>query len=341
MTRPNSMQCKLCGQKSYLISDSVPAYQEGKIFAIYECEGCRVSFAYPLETEDLIYKLIYHNIELVPGYNRYHYYAYEVLKQKRPLDYLCRQEESYWAVVQHLRKRRRLEENTLHILEVGCGMGYFTYALNQDGFNVKGVDISSEALIWAHENYNSYFSNSTLQDLKIQDIRYDVIIMNQLLEHISDVHGFIADALSLLAPKGELLITTPNKSAYSDSGVDWETELPPVHLWWFSEDSMRFIAGRHNCTITFIAFEQFYDSFYRKKMPITPLQSRKSILSAQGDLLLKQPIPDVRPVRKLLECMGFISLLRKVRTIFDANDKWCGPQGPICAAVLRYKGGTH
>ncbi|GFE58594.1 bifunctional 2-polyprenyl-6-hydroxyphenol methylase/3-demethylubiquinol 3-O-methyltransferase UbiG [Geobacter sp. AOG1] len=331
-TAKMSENCSLCGHAVHVVTESAPGYQEGPKYTIYECEGCFSSFASPLAVEDAIYGHIYDNIQHVPGYNRYYHYAHEVLNQKRALDYLSRQEESYWAVARHLRERRNAE-GRLTILEVGCGMGYFTYALSQDGFSVTGVDISPQAVAWALENYGPYYANKTLEELKAQSQRYDAIIMNQLIEHLPDVHAFISEVLSLLTPNGELIVTTPNKSAYPDG--TWETELPPVHLWWFGEEAMKCLAKRHNCTIAFVDFEPFYTTFYRRKIPGSPLLSRQSIFDADGKLSVSQCLRPVTPLQRIMEQSGFLALLRKIRSVMVTNDRWLGAQGPICAAVLR------
>ena len=327
--------CPLCGCGVHVVSDAAPGYQQGQTFTICECDGCRASFAWPLAVADAIYGQIYANVRNVPGYNRYFRYAHEVLNQKQPLDYLMGQEESYWAVVCHLRKRRSAG-GRLNILEVGCGMGYFTHALAKDGFTVTGVDISPQAVAWALEHYGPYYAGKTLQELQARGDRYDAIIMNQLIEHLPDVHGFIAAAVALLSPGGELLITTPNKSAYPDA--KWETDLPPVHLWWFGEEAMSLLAERHDCTVTFIDFAPFYAANFRIKTAPVPMGDKQPVFDASGTLLISQPLPPVSPVRKLLEQTGVMDFLRTLRANIVTRNRWRGARGPICAAVLRRTG---
>src|SRR6185369_8216263 len=95
-----------CGQAVHQPGAIAPGYQLGNFYVINECEGCMSSFAAPLEIDDSLYDLIYANARYAPGYNRYFSYAQAVLKQGNPLDYLSRQEESYWAVARHVKARR-------------------------------------------------------------------------------------------------------------------------------------------------------------------------------------------------------------------------------------------
>lgn len=328
----NVKKCPLCAHAVHIITTSAPGYQRGTDYWIYECENCLSSFAAPLESNDLLYSLIYTNIQSVPGYNRYFRYAHEVLNQQNPLEYLSRQEESYWAVAQHVVARKTADEE-LKILEVGCGMGYFSYALHQAGLNVTGVDLSATAVAWACDHYGPFYECISLHALHESGEKYDVIVMNQLIEHIPDVHKFIAEALALLSPKGELLLTTPNKSAYPDA--QWETELPPVHLWWFGEKSMNCIARQHECVIDFVDFTSFYDSFAILKSSGTQLRERHSVFDEQGKLLINQDIPLLNFWRNKLKQIGLLKMFRKTKNMLLQRKMWQGACGPICACILR------
>ncbi|OGW33760.1 MAG: hypothetical protein A2X58_05815 [Nitrospirae bacterium GWC2_56_14] len=332
MTREDRERCRLCGGTSHRLVGAAPGYQENRTYTICECESCLASFAFPLEADDALYGHIYRNIRSVPGYNRYYRYAYEVLAWQRPLAYLIRQEESYWAVARHLRTRRAAG-TAPSVLEIGCGMGYFTHALAEDGFSVTGVDISSQAIAWARDHYGNRYETATLGDLKARRTKYDAIIMNQLVEHLPDINGFIAEALELLSRDGELIITTPNKSAFPDA--DWETDLPPVHLWWLGEDAMKHLAKQHACELVFMDFSTFYDSCVRPRLQATPVASRKPVLDAQGSVLHGQELPPLGGFRRVLERTGALDILRRTRAEMSGCVRWHGARGPIIAAVLR------
>jgi len=327
--------CLLCAQPVRVVAERTIGYQAGQQFTIMECEGCRASYALPLKVDDAIYGHIYENIRFVPGYNRYHHYAMEVLRQKYALEYLSRQEESYWAVAHHLKKAQK-RSGGMKVLEVGCGLGYFTYALADAGFDVRGVDISPKAIAWAREHYGPYYAERTLADLKAEDTRYDIVIMNQLIEHLPDVNGFLAEALLLLSMEGELILTTPNKSAYPDA--IWETDLPPVHLWWFGEESLRYLASSHGCTVSFVDFKPFTDAHVRVKEPLQTPLTGQPVLDEQGTVILRQEITPVNSMKRVLERIGALEILRTVRATFQSKQQWRGSSGPILAAVFRRAG---
>jgi hypothetical protein len=76
-----------------------------------------------------------------------------------------------------------------------------------------------------------------------------------------DPIGFVSAALECLPSGGLLAITTPNKLQYGSQSaqrVIWDTELPPVHLWWFTKNSFMEMAKRVNCSVSFSDFPKFY-----------------------------------------------------------------------------------
>lgn len=43
------------------------------------------------------------------------------------------------------------------ILEVGSGLGYLTYAISQQGYNITGLDISHDAVKKAEKHFGKHF----------------------------------------------------------------------------------------------------------------------------------------------------------------------------------------
>jgi hypothetical protein len=154
--------------------------------------------------------------------------------------------------------------------------------------------------------------------------------------HVPDVHPFLAEALDLLAEGGELIVTTPNKDAYP--GATWETDLPPVHLWWFGEESLRHLASSHGCTASFVDFKPFTDAHVRVKEPPQSPLTGQPVLDEKGTVIVRQEMPPVSSLKRALEQTGALEILRTVRAALQGKDRWRGARGPIIAAVLRKTG---
>lgn len=258
MNDSTTTPCHLCGNAARLKFKDHTGYQNTCTYDIYHCDHCYTAFASPLKVNTEIYNLIYSKIDQVPGYERYLKYSNQVLKEQDPLDYLARSEDMYWSVQQVLKKLRNANPTKqLRILEIGCGFGYLTYALAKSGYDVSGIDISQVAVDQAIKRYGHHFACADVREYaKKMGAAYDIIILTEVIEHIENVIEFLSAADQLLLPGGNLIVTTPNRTPYP-ADMLWETEPPPVHLWWFSEQSTRSLANKLGHKVTFVDFTDF------------------------------------------------------------------------------------
>ncbi|MEZ0542281.1 class I SAM-dependent methyltransferase [Fibrella arboris] len=248
--------CPICENSQPKASKRLEGYQQGVFFDVLFCPGCDTAYVADRTSHDKIYDLIYANADVVGGYCRYQQFHDQIKKQARPLQYLAEQEGIYWTILKSIQDQ--LIVQTDRILEVGCGLGYLTYALRQEGYLATGIDISPEAISNATACYGPYYRAENIIGLsgRSQE-RYDVIIMTELIEHLEDPLLFLSEVRQLLAPNGKLLITTPNKSFLHKNRETWQSDLPPVHFWWFSEQSVQPIARRLNMQYQLLDFSDY------------------------------------------------------------------------------------
>jgi SAM-dependent methyltransferase len=97
---------------------------------------------------------------------------------------------------------RRLEKAGVRredqILDYGCGSGAFVSYLVRRGYvNARGYDEYSE----------------TFRDRSVLDARYDCVLSQDVLEHVSDPRHLIAQLARIAKPGGVIAIGTPNAEA--------------------------------------------------------------------------------------------------------------------------------
>ncbi len=80
---------------------------------------------------------------------------------------------------------------------------------------------------------------------------YDVIVMTELIEHVSDLFGLLAAAKRCLRNGGKMIVTTPNIDSLP-AGALWISDAPPVHYWSFSPASFSAVASRLGLRADFI-----------------------------------------------------------------------------------------
>ncbi|MBI4372618.1 MAG: class I SAM-dependent methyltransferase [Candidatus Omnitrophica bacterium] len=106
------------------------------------------------------------------------------------------------------------------VLDFGCGRGQLVIALAQKGSSVLGVDFSQDAIDFAREYARRFpdavqnrveFKQMTMEELNFE-AQFDVIVFNQVYEHLHDweLEILIAKFKRALKPHGCLVISTPN-----------------------------------------------------------------------------------------------------------------------------------
>jgi SAM-dependent methyltransferase len=101
------------------------------------------------------------------------------------------------------------------VLEVGCGMGNYTFELIRRGLTLEGLDLSPVLL----ERLQAYAEGHTSLPLHCADVldpptellgRFDGVVGFFTLHHLHDVEGSIRAMARLLRPGGRFAFVEPN-----------------------------------------------------------------------------------------------------------------------------------
>jgi SAM-dependent methyltransferase len=232
--------CPVCGGPTVsraVVEAEPPALVERDIRS---CQDCRANFAHPLTVPDRFYEAIYENVRALPNYARYDRFAERIAGTSSGLDYLADQQDVYWGTQRLLDSIRSTHPR---VVEIGSGLGYFTAALRKDGRDATGVDLSQAAVDAARARFGPYYHRADVFQPGDFTGTFDVAVAMEVVEHVEDPVGFLRAIGGWLRPGGRLIVTTPNRDAYPDDAV-WRTDGPPVHLYWFSEESVRRLLDR-------------------------------------------------------------------------------------------------
>jgi len=132
------------------------------------------------------------------------------------------------------------------VLDLGCGLGDFTAALVEHGVEAVGCDVSVVALTHAKERHPGIEFVQSGDELPFVDASFDAAWAGEVLEHVQDVLGLLAEAHRVLRPQGLLLVSTPNHSTAKRlqlglSRKAFETTFNPRsdHVRFFTQQTLR------------------------------------------------------------------------------------------------------
>lgn len=100
-----------------------------------------------------------------------------------------------------------------NILDIGCGMGHYLYFLEKEGYtNYSGIDISPENVKFCEEHKFHAELQDAVKFLQHGDKQYDVIVMNDVLEHFpkDGIIRLLGLINKNLAPQGKVIVKVPN-----------------------------------------------------------------------------------------------------------------------------------
>jgi 2-polyprenyl-3-methyl-5-hydroxy-6-metoxy-1,4-benzoquinol methylase len=251
--------CTFCNSEARCVYENMKGYLAGDFFSVYECTSCKSQFVSPMENLEETYNLIYGKENENSLYGFYYYFARGIKKLKNPLKTLSNFTAIYWGVTQFLEKKDI--KKGAKILEIGCGLGYFTHSLRKTGYDAWGLEYSGSATDYAQKEFGPYFFTGSLENFCMTHTeKYDCIIATEVIEHVTNPEAFVESALSLLAPQGKFILTTPNKDCEKE-GTVWATDHAPIHLWWLTKKSFQKIAEKLGASVEILSFAEYKNKY--------------------------------------------------------------------------------
>ncbi len=153
----------------------------------------------------------------VQAYNKYKKVA--ALYDKIAIDYSSKNQNKVPA---ELEKFSGYFHKKARILDVGCAAGRDTKVLYDKGFNVVGVDFSTELLKIARNKYPDLsFIKADIRKLSFSDESFDGIYANAVFHHLlkRDMIPVLRDFNRILRPGGIIYLSTKTGSG-THTGFD-------------------------------------------------------------------------------------------------------------------------
>lgn len=147
----------------------------------------------------------------------------------------------FWNVVDCMPEVGEVKET---VLDFGCGEGSLCSQLKEIGWPfVIGTDVSSVRISRAKKKHPTVeFFDQPLENTAIPEEFFDLIIMDNVIEHLTQPTQILRTLHRYLKLGGRIMLITPNMNSghFRLLGRYWTPELAPhVHIFLFTQDSMQ------------------------------------------------------------------------------------------------------
>ena len=104
--------------------------------------------------------------------------------------------------------------DTPQILDLGCGQGHITDRMRQalKGAEITALDYSASAIEYAHEHFPQIdFAVGNAYESPYSSSFFDVVVCNNLWEHVPDPLFLLSRIKRMIKPGGHLIVSTPSR----------------------------------------------------------------------------------------------------------------------------------
>lgn len=107
------------------------------------------------------------------------------------------------------------------VLENGCGVGTYIEHLAPRGGTVFGLEYELSRAKQAHEQHQ-HILGAAGEHLPFPDNSFDLVISNEVIEHVQDDRAAIQEIVRTLKPGGRLALFCPNRGyPFETHGIYW------------------------------------------------------------------------------------------------------------------------
>jgi 2-polyprenyl-3-methyl-5-hydroxy-6-metoxy-1,4-benzoquinol methylase len=99
----------------------------------------------------------------------------------------------------------------MKLLDAGCGTGLFSAAAVDRGALVTSLDVGERLLEQVAAKTNSKRVVGDVANLPFEDASFDIVLSTEVIEHLAQPERGVRELCRVLKPRGQLIITTPNR----------------------------------------------------------------------------------------------------------------------------------
>jgi 2-polyprenyl-3-methyl-5-hydroxy-6-metoxy-1,4-benzoquinol methylase len=274
--RPQHKCCVCNAVKSSYWFTKQSILRDGKSYQIFRCSQCGSAFVNPKPSTEYLEQ--YYNSAA-----QSHAVGVTSLNAGEGLRKVLHDEETFPnSVIDAARIARycRYFTRATSFLDIGPGYGFFSRAAISQGFQVTAVEPSSECrrIFKEMNGFEPLSGMLTAEFVKDNGGAFDVVLMSQVLEHISELDSMVSMISAVLRrDDGTAVIAVPHFRSWL-SKIQGKADMfisPPEHLNFFSVKGLINLFGRHGFTCSKMhTISRINERRVLQRIPMSPLIGR-------------------------------------------------------------------
>lgn len=223
--------CQVCDGATYEVLAAQDRYRMG--LRTVGCKRCGLIFTNPRPTAAAIDEFYAH------GYRRFYQ---SVVAPSAEYIATLRKDDRADAVGAHI--LGWLQPGDIrNVVDVGCAEGSLLKSLSSALPSARffGVEVNAPFADFARE-YTGASIVSSIDELPTA--RFDLVILNHVLEHVGDPNAYLRKVAGLLSPNGRLYVAVPDAASYGGLG-----DLHIAHLFHYTRVSLARLLLRANLVV--------------------------------------------------------------------------------------------
>lgn len=148
------------------------------------------------------------------------------------------------------------------LLEIGCAYGFFLDVAHDEFSEVLGIDLTDEGVKHTREQLKLPAIQADFLQHDFGDSRFDVVCMWDTIEHLRRPDLYVEKIASLTESGALLAVTTGDVQSLVARlrGPNWRMIIPPVHLHYFSEETLTRLLDNYGFEVVYNRYCGYYRS---------------------------------------------------------------------------------
>lgn len=234
-------------------------------------------------------------------------------------------------VFYRLRAQRwaRMKDTPGSVLEIGCGTGLMLDALRHAGWQVMGTERTERVAAYARDKMGLNVVSGGLEMVD-KNARFNLIILFNVLEHLSDPLSILKECAARLKPDGFVVLSVPNFASPQArlQGRMWPHLDPPRHIVHFTPKSLAntlHYAGLDVHGTSFVSFE--HDPYGWIEGTINKVTGSYNVLTRY--------LMGINHFSTQVALLGFLGILLVVPAVLLSMATWVMGNGALMEVIAK------